>query len=161
MPVNVGTVGRGGGSVMSEDQKVVEHLKMIQGVIERMGRNSFQLKAWSAALATGWLVFVTRAEGKSVEPWWLALIPFALLFALDGYFLWQERLFRGLYDEVRIKQETDFSMRTQAMGFWQRSFGWIRACVPSASRPFPTILLFHSCIIVLLYLVSRGVIQCK
>lgn len=37
---------------MTDEEKVLEHLKMIQGVIERMGRNSFQLKAWSAALAT-------------------------------------------------------------------------------------------------------------
>lgn len=139
---------------MSDDQKVIEHLKMIQGVIERMGRNSFQLKAWSAALATGWLAFVAQGGTGQLQPGILVLVPFIILFALDGYYLWQERLFRRLYDEVRIKDETDFSMRTQAMGFWQRSFGWIGACIPSLSRPFPTILLFHSCIIVLMYLVS-------
>lgn len=148
------TAGNGESVKVYKRQEVIEHLKMIQAVIDRMGRNSFQLKGWSAALATGWLVFVARSSDVSVDPWWLAIIPFALLFALDGYFLWQERLFRGLYDEVRIKDETDFSMRTQAMGFWQRSFGWIGGCLPSQSRPFPTIFIFHCGIIVLLIIVE-------
>ena len=29
---------------------------------------------------------------------------------LDGYFLWQERLFRQVYDEVRTQETTDFGM---------------------------------------------------
>ena len=64
MPVDPGRLGRGD-PVMSEEAEGAEHLKMIQGVIERMGRNSFQLKAWSAALATGWLAFV--AQGGDIE----------------------------------------------------------------------------------------------
>ena len=30
----------------------VEHLKLIQGVIDRMARNSFHLKGWSVALVS-------------------------------------------------------------------------------------------------------------
>ena len=35
-----------------------------------------------------------------------------LFWGLDGYFLWQERLFRALYDHVRLLKEADidFSM---------------------------------------------------
>ena len=29
---------------------------------------------------------------------------------LDGYFLWQERLFRKVYDEVRVQSDTGFQM---------------------------------------------------
>ena len=29
---------------------------------------------------------------------------------LDGYFLWQEKLFRKVYDEVRKQDDTDFKM---------------------------------------------------
>ena len=122
MPVDTGTLGRGGGAVMSEEQKVLEHLKMIQGVIERMGRNSFQLKAWSAALATGWLAFVAQGGTGQLQPGALILVPFIILFALDGYYLWQERLFRGLYDAVRGAENTTYSMDTsgnmEGNGYW-------------------------------------------
>ena len=30
---------------------------------------------------------------------------------LDAYFLWQERLYRSLYDSIRKKNQTDFSMK--------------------------------------------------
>ena len=125
---------------MSEEQKVLEHLKMIQGVIERMGRNSFQLKAWSAALATGWLAFVAQGGTGQLQPGILVLAPFIILFALDGYYLWQERLFRGLYDAVRVKESTDFSMETSQ---WQHSTKYSQVLI---SR---TVLLYHLAIVLL------------
>ncbi len=35
-----------------------------------------------------------------------------VFWGLDGYFLWQERLFRALYDHVRVlaEDQVDFSM---------------------------------------------------
>ena len=148
--------------VINEKQNVIEHLKMIQGVIDRMGRNSFQLKAWSAALATGWLAFVARSGGIEqikqggkgyIEPWYLILAPFLILFALDGYYLWRERLFRDLYNEVRIRIETDFSMKTRDMSLWQSVLGYLGACFPTRSKIFSSTFLFHLCIVGLLYLV--------
>lgn len=100
------------GVVMSEEEKVLAHLQMIQTVIERMGRNSFQVKTWSVALATGWLAFVSQGDTPAGYPGWLVLLPFLLFAGLDGYYLWQERLFRRLYDEVRTKAMTDFAMDT-------------------------------------------------
>ena len=39
----------------------------------------------------------------------LALIlPVMGFWILNGYFLWQERLFRKVYDEVRVQSDTDF-----------------------------------------------------
>ena len=41
----------------------------------------------------------------------LALIlPVMGFWILDRYFLWQERLFRKVYDEVRVQSDTDFKM---------------------------------------------------
>ena len=37
-------------------------------------------------------------------------VPVLGFWILDGYFLWQERLFRKVYDEVRQKTDTDFKM---------------------------------------------------
>ena len=45
---------------------------------------------------------------------YLAFAPIMIIWGLDGYFLWQERLYRSLYDHIRNKDEAeiDFSMST-------------------------------------------------
>ena len=137
---------------MSEDQKKIEHLKMIQSVIDRMGRNSFQLKAWSAALLGAILILLTRVpkDHNLEQARYYIFVPFILFFALDGYYLWQERLFRRLYTEVCIKNCTDLKMDT---GFGEnlldRIAGYLGACFFTYSKWFPTTLLFHAGIIII------------
>lgn len=91
---------------------VVEHLKMIQNVVDRMARNSFWLRGWNATLAAAWLAFVARVGVEKTPEWYWPILPLLMLFSLDGYYLWQERLFRRLYDQVRQQETTDFSMNT-------------------------------------------------
>ena len=88
-----------------------KHLEFIQGVVNRMAHNSFLLKGWTVALVTGLTALSAAAEQKI----WFVLISFIPVFAfwgLDGYFLWQERLFRAVYDHVRQKHDgnIDFAM---------------------------------------------------
>ena len=95
---------------MDGTEKVVEHLKIIQAVIDRLGHNSLWVKTWSLALivATAILIAIHYVHRPYFS---LMLIPFVLGFwILDGFFLWQERLFRQVYDEVRIQSDTDFKM---------------------------------------------------
>ncbi len=90
----------------------LKHLELIQGVINRMAFNSFMLKGWSVVLVSALLVLVSR-QGES--DWALVgLLPTLVFWGLDAYFLRQERLYRALYDHVRLLQpeEIDFSMRT-------------------------------------------------
>ena len=95
---------------MNEEEKVVKHLEMILGVIERMARNSFMLKSWTVALIVASLWLSARYGGNvSII---LIIIITAGFWWLDGYFLRQERLFRKLYDHIRLQQKTDFSMCT-------------------------------------------------
>ena len=51
-------------------------------------------------------------RGGRIEFGQVALVPVLMFWGLDGYFLWQERLFRALYDHVRSLEEADidFSM---------------------------------------------------
>lgn len=150
---------------MSDAERVVKHLEMIQGSIQRMAGNSFRLRGWSVVLVAGWLVSLARAEAEGSSPVsesalsrYLVLIPFLLMFALDGYHLWQERLFRRLYDEVRRANSTDFSMDTSfGEDFSQRVSGYIASCFPSRSRPVSTPFLFHGAIIALLIVVESPV----
>ena len=91
------------------DQKI-KHLELIQGVINRLATNSFQMKGWSVVLVAAILVLLAR-ENKLYAAY-IALAPILVFWALDGYFLWQERLYRALYDHVRTLDEdqVDFSM---------------------------------------------------
>ena len=42
------------------------------------------------------------------------IIPVVSFWILDGYFLWQERLFRGIYNDVRLQDDTNFEMTIPA-----------------------------------------------
>src|ERR1700693_1948280 len=78
-----------------------EHLKMIQEIINRLATCSFQLKGWIVAL---------KGEAHPIYLFVPAL-PVIAFCLLDAWYLRHERLFRGLYDDVRCKEGVaDFSM---------------------------------------------------
>lgn len=95
---------------MASTEKVVEHLKMIQAVIDRMNRNSFWVKTLSATLIVAAMVFVAIQGQKYLVVFLMPLTLVAGFWILDGYFLWQERLFREVYNEIRGQSDTDFEM---------------------------------------------------
>ena len=86
---------------------------MIQAVITRMAGNSFMIKGWSVMLVAA--LFALAAANTNELFVYLAYFPAFMFWALDAYFLRQERLFRELYDHVRaMKSEpVDFSMSTK------------------------------------------------
>ena len=90
----------------------IAHLHMVQGVINRMAGNSFLLKGWSVTLISA--LFALAAAGANPLFVYLAYFPSFAFWALDAYFLRQERLFRKLHDRVRGQPESeiDFSMDT-------------------------------------------------
>jgi len=87
-----------------------KHLEFIQNVINRLASDSFRMKRWAVILVSALLVLLIR-EGQ-VEFAYIGFVPVLVFWCLDGYFLWQERLFRDLYDHVRTLDEADidFSM---------------------------------------------------
>lgn len=90
------------------DEKI-KHLEMIQNIITRMANNSFLLKGWAVTLLTGIFALVWEKDG--FLHYLLAYIPVFMFWFLDAYYLRQERLYRGLYDEVRQSTAiTSFSM---------------------------------------------------
>ena len=117
-------------------QQKLKHLEFIQGVINRLATNSFQMKGWSVVLVAAILVLLAR-ENK-LHATFIALAPILVFWALDGYFLWQERLYRALYDHVRTLQECqiDFSMDVAPFRVGYRR-SWLGATL---SR---TLLFFH------------------
>ena len=92
----------------------LKHLEFIQRVIDRLATDSFRMKGWAVVLVSALLVLLAR-EGR-VEFAYIGFVPVLVFWGLDGYFLRQERLFRDLYDHVRVLDEPDidFSMGTNA-----------------------------------------------
>ena len=99
---------------MEEKQYIIEHLKIIQGIINRLAGNSFILKGWSISLL---IVLLSFWEANNITMNGVNLIiliaPIVIFWGLDAYFLWTERLFRSIYMEVCKKDKTDFSMNVQ------------------------------------------------
>ena len=74
-----------------------KYMDLVQGVINRMASNSFALKGWAVTLVAI-----------------IAYIPIIVFWGLDTYYLWQERLYRALYNKVRKMEDEkiDFDMNT-------------------------------------------------
>jgi hypothetical protein len=92
-------------------ERVVKHLEITQGVINRLANNSFLIKGWSMTILAAAILFIARVESdNSVYLTLSFVIPVISFWVLDGYFLWQERLFRGIYNDIRTQDDSDFKM---------------------------------------------------
>ena len=121
----------------------MKHLELIQGVVNRLASNSFRLKGWAVVLISAMLVLLAR-EGL-IKHSFICILPILVLWGLDGYFLWQERLYRCLYDDVRRlnDDEVDFSMRIDSL-----NETWLGSTFSRTLVPFYTALVFLVCLVV-------------
>jgi hypothetical protein len=85
---------------MTAEEKQLKHLEMIQGVINRLAGNSFQMKGWSITLIAALMALAAHEANERYAA--VALLPALCFWGLDAYYLRQERLFRKLYDAVRL-----------------------------------------------------------
>jgi hypothetical protein len=74
---------------------MLKEIDIIQDIIKRMAFNSFMIKGWAITL----VVVALLLKGTQYQVW-IAFIPLVVFWFLDAYFLWQERLYRKLYDWV-------------------------------------------------------------
>ena len=95
---------------MNNKEQVIKHLEIIQGVINRLANNSFLIKSWSMTIISVAILFISRNQNYSEYIILSFLIPVLGFWILDGYFLWQERVFRGIYNDVRTQESTNFEM---------------------------------------------------
>lgn len=95
---------------MNDKEQVIKHLEIIQGVINRLANNSFLIKSWSMTIISVAILFISRNQNFSEYIILSFLIPVLGFWILDGYFLWQERIFRGIYNDVRKQESTNFEM---------------------------------------------------
>ena len=82
---------------MNDDQR--KHLEMIQAIISRLSSGSFTIKGWSVTLASALLALALKDLDWRLA--FLSIFPVSLFWLQDAYFLYNERLFRSLYEVVR------------------------------------------------------------
>ena len=127
------------------DANKTKHLELIQGIVNRLSTNSFLLKGWSVVLVSA--LFALSTPKSDISFIFLAYIPAVIFWGLDGYFLWQERLFRDLYNHVRKLDEDsiDFSMDTTPFRSGERfrdAFGdWLDVVISKTLIPFHGVLI--------------------
>jgi len=119
---------------------------MIQGIVNRLSHNSFLLKGWSVVLISA--MFALAAKDSQILFVYLAYFPAGAFWFLDAYFLKQERLFRKLYDKVRLLDQgaIDFSMNTSSLEKEISSYSSILVS--------KTLLAFHGTVILSIILVT-------
>lgn len=120
----------------------LKHLEFIQGVVNRLASASFQMKGWSVVLVSALLVLLAGSDHPGLTDFFVLSIPVIMFWALDGYFLSQERLLRRLYDHVRqLKGEIDFSIGVEDPA---DSGSWLGASRRWCGATFSfTLLVFH------------------
>ena len=80
-----------------------KEIDIIQNIIRRMAFNSFMINGWMVTL----VAVVLLLKGSQYQIF-IAYIPLLVFWFLDAYFLWQERLYRRLYNWViQHRLETD------------------------------------------------------
>ena len=131
---------------MNGIEKVVKHLEIIQTVINRLGSNSFQLKSWSMTLIVAAIVLIARYDVQNPCIILALIFPVLGFWILDGYFLWKERLFREVYDDIRREDNTDFEMSTEKHQHKPRC-SWVSAIFSD------TLIIFYLIEIILILIV--------
>ncbi len=87
------------------EKTLIEELKILQGVINRMAQNSLECKKWTLALAVG--VLSLKIEAIS-HLYGVLGVLLACFYLLDAYYLTLERLFREQYEWlIKNRLKTD------------------------------------------------------
>lgn len=131
----------------------LKHLEMIQGIISRMAGNSFLLKGWSVTLISA--LFALAAKDSNQFFLYLAYFPCLAFWSLDGYFLWQEKMYRKLYQEVSAKDANVIDFDMNATKFKEEVDSWFSVCLST------TLILLHGVIfgvivLIMIIIISTG-----
>lgn len=102
---------------MEKQENKIKHLEMIENIIERMAKNSFQLKTWAVTLVTA--VGALGAKEADKRFMLLAFVPIIGFWLLDAFYIQQERRYKALYRSVCEKEEEDidFNLNTRYIIF--------------------------------------------
>lgn len=128
--------------------KKIKHLEFIQNIIDRQAKNSFLLKGWAITLVVA--TFALSVNDEVFRKTLLVCFLILLFWALDSYYLWQERKFRCLYDSVRkLKDDKiDFDMNSKEIAK-KEGYSWKNTALS------PTLLFFYLTLLIFTIIFSN------
>lgn len=89
---------------MTEDERfgavTLKHLEMLQAVISRLGTDSFLIKGWAIRVAGIFFGFSVSMRRPLLA--FASVVTTVMFWCLDTSFLRSERLFRALFNRVRL-----------------------------------------------------------
>jgi len=117
----------------------LKHLEFIQNVMNRLSTSSFFLKGWTVVLVAS--LFVLSQQNTNGGFLYLALLPTLVFWGLDGFFLWKEKAYRTLYDNVRSKEPEEIDFDMDATGEGDDLAGWLDAVFSKTLLPFHGVMV--------------------
>jgi hypothetical protein len=123
------------------------HLSLIQDIVKRFANNSFLLKGWSISLMAGLLALSSALQDRRVIIV-ISLFPSIIFCILDGYYLFQERIYRRIYETVRQLKEEEINFSLNTDDFKISDISW------AAAMCSKTILLFYGTLLIISMTVS-------
>lgn len=76
----------------------ISHLQIVQNIIDRMNRNSFQLKGWCITIVSAFLaLFAKTCQTRYL---FISVLPTLLFGLLDTYYLQMENKLIGIYNDI-------------------------------------------------------------
>ena len=124
-----------------------KHLEFIQGVINRMGQNSFLLKGWTITLVSA--LFALAAKDSEINFVLISIIVIPVFWVLDGFFIATEKRYRELYKDVAaIKDDKEIDFNMDASTY--TNITWIDGFKSKTLIPFYGVSIITIVIVVLL-----------
>lgn len=113
--------------------------------ISRMAGNSFFIKGWAVTIVSA--LFALAAKDANKLYIIISYLPVISFWIIDGYYLAQERRFRSLYDNVRLKDDADIDYSMDTSKFDAARNGWIESMYSRAFLPFYLTLIIAMLIV--------------
>ncbi len=132
-------------------EKKLKHLEFLQVIINRMANCSFLLKGWSVIIVAA-LLALSAATQEKIALISISFVPVIVFWILDGYYLWQERLFRAVYNAVRKKDENEIDFEMNSMDFVGGRNTWLSTIFSE------TIVLFYLSLMITMTFVAMYLI---
>ncbi len=117
------------------------------------GHSTILLKGWSVTLISA--LFALAAKDTNQFFIYLAYFPCVAFWGLDGYFLWQERMYRKLYKEVTETEPESIDFNMNAAKYKNEVDSWFSVCFSVTLRMFHGVI-FGVIVLTMLIIISTG-----
>ena len=138
-----------------EKESVRHYISLLQENINRMASNCTNCKTWLITIVSA--LCALQLANDSIKGYlWIALIPTALFFVLDAYYLGQEKRFRDIEADFVEKIKTGVDLMPELYTFRQSGertcrYFWKGFFSPSTWVMYATV----AAIIILIFFILR------